>query len=382
MGSITRIFLSYAREDREIVESLYDFLLGEGYKPWMDIKDILPGENWERCLFKAIRQSDFFIACLSTNSVNKRGFVQKELKQALDIAENFLDDDIFIIPVRLNNCIVPEKLSNRQWMDLNKTDGKIQLIKSIQAGILRRQNNAVSIQDSTGLHLSESTIIEDYEGPFGYEIDLIIPELLGLNDSKSQNELNYLLKAFAIGNVLEAREFRWMERVFPSSTRPGLIAPEYPDYLGIRYRVSLMTDKFVSLALTITTFYDAAHPSYEICVFNYALSPLIPLTLKNIFKNDSSYLEVIASFCNASLIEQREKEGIGIDDYDYEVLHPKSGNFSKFNITDNGLIIFFNPLEVGAYAWGIREVFVPFEKISDLMNPDFKKSLMSKVPSN
>jgi isopentenyl diphosphate isomerase/L-lactate dehydrogenase-like FMN-dependent dehydrogenase len=49
-----QIFLSYAREDREYVESLYDKLVNAGYKPWIDTKDILPGEKLEISIQRAI----------------------------------------------------------------------------------------------------------------------------------------------------------------------------------------------------------------------------------------------------------------------------------------------------------------------------------------
>ena len=94
MGARVQIFLSYAREDKEQVENLYQRLSSTGLKPWMDTKDILPGEIWETCIRRAVRNSDFFLACLSTNSVGKRGFVQKEIRDALNIWQEKLEDDI------------------------------------------------------------------------------------------------------------------------------------------------------------------------------------------------------------------------------------------------------------------------------------------------
>ncbi len=133
-----RIFLSYAREDGARVEQLYQGLCDLGFKPWMDCKDILPGENWELAIKKAIRQADFFLACLSTTSINKRGWVQKELKKALDIWTEKLEDDIYLIPVRLDNCEAPESLHSLQWVNLFEKDGWDRLVRAIQAGQERR----------------------------------------------------------------------------------------------------------------------------------------------------------------------------------------------------------------------------------------------------
>ena len=133
-----QIFLSYAREDKEAIESLYQKLSDSGHKPWMDTKDILPGEKWPNSIRKAINESDFFLACLSCHSVNKRGFLQREINQALNNLPELLEDDIFLIPVRLEDCDLPDSLSDFQWVDLYEPDGWTRLLKAIEVGVLRR----------------------------------------------------------------------------------------------------------------------------------------------------------------------------------------------------------------------------------------------------
>jgi hypothetical protein len=134
-----QIFLSYAREDGEEVETLYQKLSDAGFKPWMDQKDILPGEKWELAIHKAIRRSDFCLVCLSANSIDKRGWIQREIRLALDIWDEMLDSDIYLIPVRLEDCEVPERLRKFQWVSLFEEDGWTQLARAIQVGIERRQ---------------------------------------------------------------------------------------------------------------------------------------------------------------------------------------------------------------------------------------------------
>ena len=136
--SRAQIFLCYAREDATAVSELYDRLLSDGFNPWMDKKNILPGQQWELTLQNAIKRSDFFLSCLSPNSVRKRGVLQKEIKQALDIWETRLDSDIYLIPVRLQVCEVPDNLTVLQWVDLFDEDGYGFLIKSLYTGIERQ----------------------------------------------------------------------------------------------------------------------------------------------------------------------------------------------------------------------------------------------------
>jgi len=134
---MAQIFLCYAQEDEEEVEDLYQKLSDAGFKPWMAPKDILGGEKWELAVQKAIRRSDFFLACLSANSY-KRGFLQKEIKYALNTWQEMLPSDIYLIPVRLEDCEVLEDLREFQWVNLFEGDGWTQLMKAIQVGMKRR----------------------------------------------------------------------------------------------------------------------------------------------------------------------------------------------------------------------------------------------------
>jgi hypothetical protein len=64
---LVQLFLCYARRDRCAVEQLYDRLLDEGFKPWMDTRDIFPGEVWKAAINKALCCSAFFLTYLSHN---------------------------------------------------------------------------------------------------------------------------------------------------------------------------------------------------------------------------------------------------------------------------------------------------------------------------
>lgn len=131
MRKQVQVFLCYARQDEKSVTVIYDKLESNSFEPWMDIRDILPGQNWDNEIQRAIKESDFFVVCLSSNSTNKRGIIQKEIKRAIDIQDEKLESDIYIIPVRLEKCAVPERLLKFQWLDLFNEDGYQRLFKAL-----------------------------------------------------------------------------------------------------------------------------------------------------------------------------------------------------------------------------------------------------------
>jgi SAM-dependent methyltransferase len=113
------VFISYAREDSKEARRLYEELRDAGLNPWLDEEFLKSGENWKITIDNAIKKSIFFFPILSSRSVEKRGYVQQEFRYALDLATEFPPSQIFIIPVRLDDCEIPyEKLKYIKYVDL------------------------------------------------------------------------------------------------------------------------------------------------------------------------------------------------------------------------------------------------------------------------
>ena len=118
-----RAFLCHASQDKPAVRDLYQRLLTENWiDPWLDEEKLLPGQDWNLEIEKAVETSDAVIVCVSNVSVAKEGYVQKALRQVLDIALEKLQGAIFVIPVRLDDCPLPRQLRDRQALDFFPDD--------------------------------------------------------------------------------------------------------------------------------------------------------------------------------------------------------------------------------------------------------------------
>lgn len=98
----------------------------------MDEIDILPGQNWDHEIQKAINITDFALIFLSKLSVEKRGYVNKEIKWAIDRQAEKLEGDIFLIPVQLEKCDLPHALEKYQDVDLDGFEGFERIISTIK----------------------------------------------------------------------------------------------------------------------------------------------------------------------------------------------------------------------------------------------------------
>jgi hypothetical protein len=143
-----RVFIAYVEEDLAFAKKLNQVFEQNGLRPWLDKKRLMPGQNWPRAIEAAIQTSDFFVACFSRRSISKRGSFHSELRYALFCAAKVPLDEIFLIPLRLDDCAVPRRISKQvQYLDLfpDWKAGVNRVIAVIQAQDRRRKRKRLPL---------------------------------------------------------------------------------------------------------------------------------------------------------------------------------------------------------------------------------------------
>jgi hypothetical protein len=168
--------------------------------PWLDKKNILPGQNWKIAIKSAINKSRYFVALLSSTSTTKKGYGQKEVKLALEVLDEYPEEDIYIIPVRLDECEISyDKLKDRQYVDLfpDWDDGLERIFQSL--GIIS-QPDSIEIpsvdpaQIRQDLRTYENKVPVAADSHIGYRIDKI-PSLDKIRDV-DKKDINYLVRRY------------------------------------------------------------------------------------------------------------------------------------------------------------------------------------------
>jgi hypothetical protein len=153
------------------VRGLYTRLTKDGVDAWLDKEKLLPGQDWELEIRKAVREADVVVVCLS-KQFNQAGFRQKEVRLALDTAMEQPEGEIFIIPARLEECDTLESLRKWHWVDLFEDDGYENLMRA-----LRTRANTIGVM----LQIKEkSKEIQNMLSPLPTEISAVDSALGGL----------------------------------------------------------------------------------------------------------------------------------------------------------------------------------------------------------
>lgn len=126
------VFFIYAHHDKKIVFKLYQRMIKAGIDVWLDSEKLEPGQNWQYEIRRAILQSDAVLVCLSQKFNEQQGYRHDELKLALEKANLMDAGKIFIIPVRLEKCEMPEPLSHLHRVDLFEQNGFKKLLRALK----------------------------------------------------------------------------------------------------------------------------------------------------------------------------------------------------------------------------------------------------------
>ena len=165
-----RVFLCHASQDKSTVRELYQRLLAEGWiDPWLDEEKLLPGQDWDLEIEKAVEASDAVIVCVSNRSVTKEGYVQKEIRKVLDIALEKPEDTIFIIPLRLDDCELPRRLRAWHYVDYFPPERRDRayerLLKSLSTRFDQLQSNVGNHQPEHSDTIEKPNLILEEKRP-------------------------------------------------------------------------------------------------------------------------------------------------------------------------------------------------------------------------
>jgi hypothetical protein len=116
------VFLSYSSADREIVRKVALGLREAGIDAWFDQLNLSAGDRWISEIQRALDSADFIAVFLSENSVNRRGYAQKEINLAMSrVLES--KDGVRLIPILLSEEVeVPPLLRTVHWISMKDGD--------------------------------------------------------------------------------------------------------------------------------------------------------------------------------------------------------------------------------------------------------------------
>lgn len=357
------IFLSYVKEDRDRVLPFHGLLENQGHTCWMDVRNILGGQNWDYEIETALDRAEIVVVFISKNSIDKRGYAQREIKRAIEKYEEKLTGDIYIIPVQLDEGEFPHLLKGIQFIQCRDGGAEAKLLASVAAAkkISVEQNEVAQTDAEVRWQIDESR--SEYDGIPGFATS--IPKIS-----------LYSSKYLGVSEIAEHINGQMIE--MGMEARTGALDPQ-PDIFHLMQDKWRRTNTFDAIFESATVvgrcfsakfvlhWYSAgaAHPIHSPQTFNYLLQPVCQLaTAAGLFASKEVALRVLQGKAEESLLAVLYSSGATQADLDWIRDGTKDwGAFKHFSLAQEGINFQFASYQVSCYASGLPTAFVPYEEL-------------------
>ncbi|MGL2986364.1 TIR domain-containing protein [Flavobacterium sp. RSSA_27] len=383
-----KVFISYAKEDYTFAEKLYDFLKENDFKPWLDKKEILPGQDWNYVLHKSLREANYIILLLSHTSVQKRGYVQREFKLSLEYYEEKLEDDIYLIPLKIDDCEVPDSLRKFQWVEHNSQDCFDLVLKS-----LCLQRNKYESFEKKQIASKEifayKELNEEYEYSNNNKTNFQLKSsYVQFTDESiaSLSEVNAMIKGKNIDFITNSR------RNFIEITGETKAIEGIDWYYDLSITPNMISKSVISLNENFYCYTGGAHGIGIIKGLNLHINPTFTIEIQDLFEYEDHavVLNFVSNFCFKEL-QKMYNEWVETSEEEIELqtketlfweksLLPEWDKYDSYFITKTGIEIIFNPYSVSGYAFGIQFVTIPFVELLKIVTEKSKlEALIQKI---
>lgn len=247
----------------------------------------------------------------------------------------------------------------RQWFDSSES-----MIKSIDFKSLEE------VSDENLIVLSKN--ISEKDTGKNYLITENYPQFRGIGDGKDEKLLN--------GNLFEIvdkevqafkKDVGTMDTMATTSEEAELL--NYVNELQTDFSIPLLSSKYASILFSYYYYTGGAHGNTTTSSYNYDFENKKKIELEDLFAENFDYLKFISDYCIEDIRKQNEDQGYTPDmDWISGGASPDQANFKTFLITENSLIILFDPYQVAPYVWGIVAVNIPFSKFKENMSSSFR----------
>lgn len=130
-------FLCHASEDKDAAERIAAAMRDSGIRTWLDKENLRGGEAWDDMIRTTLGEEvDYVVVLQSANLKRKeveRSYVNREIKVALDVQDEFAGPRVFLIPALLDG---PENrrdaLKRFHEVDVSNGNGVVELVRAIK----------------------------------------------------------------------------------------------------------------------------------------------------------------------------------------------------------------------------------------------------------
>lgn len=188
--------------------------------------------------------------------------------------------------------------------------------------------------------------------------DLVMPTIAGLKQNAADDA------AWAAKNPSEASQ----------------LPVDQSSFLNTEYEIPYLTNDLVSVRIRFETYSaGAAHGMSFTRVVNARLSDAEIIDTESLFLDGKQGLQWLSQYCATDLQRQYGADYEALREFVENGTAPTPDNFTSVSLEPGGLLVSFDPYQVGPYGEGPLEVHVPAEDVQPMLGITLSPDAFSLV---
>lgn len=369
-------FLSYPSEKHESAKEVYDFIRSLCIPIWFDRESLIAGQQWDREIALAQRSADLIILICSPETVGKSGVIQREIKEAIDLAKDKPLGHVFLVPIRTEEISLPQELNRYHYVDLFRSGWQLKLAQSIKL----RLEQLGSSSPAALAAFFETKEIEGkielktlrFEGKnYEAQADYFLYRRPGL----FWDYVNAEITSDAAGGFLRAKVHG------PNCFKDRGYTGEW----SLRVEEHFSRGELVSLTFAEWADWGGAHPTRGVYAKNYGAQEGGKIAIEELFDHNIETLDYIRKYCELQvrleLWDGKEESDYSLPRYDddSEIYIDPWELFSQWNFDDNGLHIWLGQHSGLPFVMGTFNVLIPWALLKDKVATDYLKTSIGQL---
>lgn len=212
-----------------------------------------------------------------------------------------------------------------------------------------------------------------------YKLDVHYPQIESTVLNTQSKSFNQAMDRMVNEEIVEFKK-RIIDNSATSRKLPKEVANNefHMEYNATAFEVDKQTVISIKFNEEITMA-GAAHPMHAIEVFNYNLTTGKEVRLADVFKTNSTYLDVFSQVSRKELMDKVQNDDSKTL---VEGTAPQAENFKNWNLQANGVLITFNEYQVAPYVFGQPEIVIPYSALTNVLAPESPLGACAQTAGN
>ncbi|HWQ21609.1 MAG TPA: DUF3298 domain-containing protein [Clostridia bacterium] len=224
--------------------------------------------------------------------------------------------------------------------------------------------------------------VREEDAMLRYSITVSYPQLLGTLSSAVVEKVNKAIAAMVLPSIAglkqnAADDAAWAAK---NPSEADQLTADQGSFLSAEYEIPYLTSELVSVRIRFATYTSgAAHGMTSTRVLNMRLNDGTTIGTEGLFTDAKQGLQWLSQYCVTDLKRQYGTDYEAMTEFVEGGTAPVADNFTSVSLEPGGLVVSFDPYQVGPYAAGPKEVHIPASEVQSMLKYSLSPDAFSLV---